>query len=350
MPRRIFIDATVATPPYAGVQLAAMQEARALSKLLPDAVVFGTAPGFTPQPCWAQNKLGRIFWQQVALPRRLHRAQAEAMFALAYTSPLHCPCPVILHVHDLIALEYPEMCSSLNAFHMRMLLPRSICHAEAIIASTQYVAERIGAHFPKAESKVHVINLGVDFECFSDPQPRLAKLPTSPYFLFVGNLEPKKGLSVLLDAFEAIASSCEANLIIVGRIAWKSASITRRIAELKHRLPGRVITLGYLPASELPSLYQHAAAFVFPSFEEGFGLPILEAMAAATPVIHSSHPALLEASGGNGLPFETGNSHALAEIMLHCLNTSDGSLLAQAMLHAKAHSWSRWAEEAIALC
>ncbi len=347
---QLAIDATVAKPPFSGVQLAVLNEANAVSTLVPDTFVFGTVQRMTPQPRWARRTAGRILWQQLALPHTLQRLRAEALLALAYTCPIRCKCPVILHVHDVIALDHPELCSTLNTLHIKTLLPPSVKRADTIVASTNYVAERLSAHFPEVASKTHVVNLGIDFDFFASPKPRPASL-AAPYFLFVGNIEPKKGLPTLLKAFESIAATCDANLVLAGRIAWKSTDITREIARLQQTLPGRIVTLGRVPSEQLPALYQHATAFVFPSTEEGFGLPVLEAMAAGTPVIHSNHPALLEASGGNGLPFETNNSNALAEAMRSCLDNPSAmkETIARARIHAQNHPWSRWAETVVSL-
>ena len=351
MSTQLVIDATVAKPPYSGVQLAVLQEAKAVSALVPDARVFGTAQGLTPQPRWAHSTTGRILWQQLALPRTLQTLQAKTLLALAYTCPIHCKCPVILHVHDVIALDHPELCSTLNALHIRTLLPPSVRRADTIVVSTNYVAERLCAHFPEVASKTHVVNLGVDYEFFAAPKPRPTSLSPAPYFLFVGNLEPKKGLPTLLKAFDSIATRCDANLVLAGRAAWKSAGITRQIAAMQQKRPGRVVTLGRVPSDQLPVLYQHAVAFVFPSTEEGFGLPLLEAMAAGTPVIHSNHPALLEAADGNGLAFETNNADALAEAMLSCLNNPSTmqESIDKGRTHAQTHPWSRWAEKVVTL-
>ena len=351
MSTQLVIDATVAKPPYSGVQLAVLQEAKAVSALMPNARIFGTAQRLTPQPRWAHNTAGRILWQQLALPRTLQILHAKALLALAYTCPIRCKCPILLHVHDVIALDHPELCSTPNALHIRTLLPSSVRRADAIVVSTNYVAERLCAHFPEVASKTHVVNLGVDYEFFAAPKPRATSLSSAPYFLFVGNLEPKKGLPALLKAFESIAANSDANLVLAGRVAWKSANITRQIANLQQKWPGRIITLGRIPSDQLPPLYQHATAFVFPSTEEGFGLPLLEAMAAGTPVIHSNHPALMETAGGNGHAVERNNADALAEAMLACLNNPSAmqESIAKGRTHAQAHPWSKWAERVVAL-
>ena len=159
MSTQLVIDATVAKPPFSGVQLAVLNEAKAVSALVPDARVFGTAQGMTPQPRWAKRTAGRILWQQLALPRTLDAMNADVLLALAYTCPIRCKCPVVLHVHDIIALDHPELCSTLNTLHIKTLLPPSVKRADAIVASTNYVAERLSTHFPEVASKTHVVNL-----------------------------------------------------------------------------------------------------------------------------------------------------------------------------------------------
>ena len=317
------IDATIAKPPFSGVQKAVLAEAEAMSSLCPDCHVYGFEPvcNVTP-PSFARTVTGRILWQQLRLPKLLKSSQASALFAPGYTCPLHTDVPVILQVHDIIALEHPEYCSPLNVLHMRTLLPASIRKAHRIVVSTNHVRSRLIAHFPDAADKTSVIPLGVDFERFS-AKPQHPNRFGKPYILFVGNIEPKKGLDILLDAYDRIAS---------------------RIVEKERG--GKVIMTGRIPEEELPSIYGNASAFVFPSLEEGFGMPVLEAMAAGTPVIHSDHPAVSEAANGAGLPFECGNADSLTSQIYNLLHNNE---LYQELSHkgtdrARQSSWQRFAQ------
>ncbi len=344
------IDATIARPPFSGVQNAVLSEAAAIKHLCGGCRIYGFDDGHDEMPpSFVRKVAGRILWQQLRLPKLLKSSGASALFAPGYTCPLHTDVPVILQVHDIIALEHPEYCSVLNALHIKALLPASIRKASRIIVSTDYVRRRVISHFPQAADKTSVIPLGVDYSRFSDDTAYPNRFGR-PYILFVGNIEPKKGLDILLDAYGRIADCVEESLVIAGRIAWKSGGIVSRIREMER--DGKVIMAGRISEAELPSLYKHASAFVFPSIEEGFGMPVLEAMAAGVPVIHSDHPAVSEAAGGAGLPFENGNSGSLANQIHNLLHNKYlcQELSNRGIARAKQCSWQRFAESLLNLC
>ena len=290
----ILLDATVVRCPESGVQRAVRREAEELLLLLPSAKLC-RGGGMKRHP------VCRILWQQCVLPFM----EYSALYAMAYTAPLLCRRPYLLNVHDVIALTHPELCSCRNLLQMRALLPSSIRRASRIIVSTAYVATQVKRLFPKA--KVEVAPLGVDYDEFAKTE---ASSPVpGPYFLFVGNIEPKKGLMTLLSAF--LQKNWGTKLVLAGRIGWKCGELLAII----RRFPKRIIWLGRVSDEQLPALYRNALALVMPSIVEGFGLPVLEAMAAGTPVIHSNIPALMETAGGAGLGFEVGNAPSLAAAM-----------------------------------
>ena len=337
MNAQLAIDATIARPPFSGVQNAVHTEAEAIRKLC-----------HIKTPSFTRTVAGRILWQQLRLPSLLKSSGASVLFAPGYTCPLHTDIPVILQVHDIIALEHPEYCSHLNVLHIKTLLPASIRKASRIVASTSHVRSRIISRFPDAADKISVIPLGVDYSRFSANDAFPNKFGR-PYILFVGNIEPKKGIEVLLDAYCKIADRVEECLVIAGRTAWKSSRIVSRIKELEQG--GKVIMAGRVSDDELPSLYRHASAFVFPSLEEGFGMPVLEAMAAGTPVIHSDHPAVSEAAGGAGIPFACGNAASLANEICTLLQSNElrHNSAIRGREHASKCSWNLYAEAIIRL-
>lgn len=362
---RVWLDGSVIRPPLSGVQLAVRSQLLALLEQpgLDQAVLLcrddavraaAAAAGVSVlcPPGLTQGVTARIAWQQVVLPRLLLRAGADGLHGLAYTAPLRCPVPYLLSVHDIIALEFPELCSRLNAWHMRALLPPSIRRAAGVVASSSHVAERIHALLEIPRDRLHTIPLGVDFERFAAPQaasvlPR--GLQSGRYVLFVGNLEPKKGLPTLVRAYARCAGHLDRDLVLAGRTAWKSAPILREVRD--HGGPGSIRLLGRVPEDVLPALYQHAWAFAFPSVAEGFGLPILEAMAAGTPVVHSDSPVVVETAAGGGWPFKTGDAADLARQLVR-LRDSPGlrcELVAKGRDRARALPWSRWATDVAAL-
>ncbi|MBR6373407.1 MAG: glycosyltransferase family 4 protein [Victivallales bacterium] len=290
----ILLDATVVRQPESGVQRAVRREAEELQSLLPSARLC-LGGGLKSRPAC------RVLWQQCVLPFM----EYAALYAMAYTAPLLCRRPYLLNVHDVIALTHPDLCSRRNLLQMRALLPSSIRRASQVIVSTSYVATQVKLLFPNV--KVEVAPLGVDYDEFAKSE---GNSPVSgPYFLFVGNIEPKKGLMTLLSAF--LQEDWGAKLVLAGRIGWKCGELLAII----RRFPERVIWLGRVADAQLPALYRNALALIMPSIVEGFGLPVLEAMAAGTPVIHSNAPALTETAGGAGLGFEIGNATALAAAM-----------------------------------
>jgi glycosyltransferase involved in cell wall biosynthesis len=292
-----------------------------------------------------------VLWQQVALPRRV-RSAADLLYAPAYTAPLRPSIPVVLGVHDLIALDHPRLCSVVNRVHMQVLLPPSIRRAAAIAVSSAATAARIGARFPDQASRVRVVPFGVDAAAFAraaDLAPVLRQALPRPYFLFVGNLEPKKGLDTLIEAYAATAGRTGCDLAIAGRPAWRCRPILEAVRAGGD--PGRVHLLGRVDADALAGLYQHAQAFVFPSRVEGFGLPVLEAMAAGTPVIHSDDPAVVETAGGAGVVVPAGAVAPLAAALIAVAESAPRreTLAALGRARAQALSWSRWAETILAL-
>lgn len=353
-------DATAIKRPLTGVQNAVRHQLEALTRaltpqlatplllarrdLLPDALAQDGAPRLAQPPACVRHPLARILWQQTHLPFLLRRLHADALYAFAYTAPLACPVPYILNVHDTIALDHPELCARLNRWQMRLLLPASIRGAALCVASTQHGADAIMCRLGLPASRIRVISLGVDAARFAAPAPPPDGLQERPYLLFLSNIEPKKGLNTLLDAYAKTADRLDADLVIVGRAAWKSADTIRRLRDW--RGPGRLRWLHYVPDDRLPALYQHAHAFVMPSLVEGFGLPILEAMAAGTPVIHSDHPALMEAADGAGLPFRVQDSDSLADALLRLHGDDHGrqTLIQAGRRHADRRSWRRWGE------
>jgi len=274
----------------------------------------------------------------------MRKSGIEALHAQAYTLPLRTRVPTLLNVHDIIALEAPELCSWENAWQMRCLLPRSVRRATKCLVPTRYVAERLMTVLGVTARKIEVVGWGVDFQRFHTASQCTLPVPER-YFLFVGNLEPKKNLPLLLSAYSQAAASCRCSLLIVGRAAWKSTAVVRALQSWSET--GEVLWLGRVSDAELVGLYQHALALVMPSLYEGFGLPVLEAMAAGCPVIHSRQQALAEVAGGAGLAF-TATAVDELRVLLARVATDENlraELRAAGWQRARACPWSRCGQQ-----
>lgn len=271
------------------------------------------APGarFVRCSSLTRNRPGRVLWEQVALPARAARDRLQVFHAPGYTAPLALRAPVVLLVHDLIALTHPRLCKASNRWHYRFVLPRSIRRAARIMVFSRRVREQILERFSLAEERVEVVLPGLD-EGFraAIPEQELGRVRAKygldgPYLLFAGNSEPKKNIARLIQAHGRALrrGSVDAALVLVG--GWDAG---------RHApVPDRVRPLGYVPGSDLPALYRMATALVHPALVEGFGLPIIEAMASGLPVVCSDLPALQEADPEAGIVVDPQDVDSIGE-------------------------------------
>jgi glycosyltransferase involved in cell wall biosynthesis len=258
------------------------------------------------------EKLRRILWQQLELPRRLRADGCTVLHAPTYIAPLlhnalRPRVPLVLTAYDTIALDQPQFATPQNRLHYRFALPRSVAHADCVIVPSDAVRTALERHVPSARNRIRVVPLGLEpifrqapsIEAQEEVRQRYA-LPQR-FLLFVGNFEPKKNLGNLLRALELVPDAPP--LVVVGG------------ARARHALPqtSRLQVLGYVPRADLPALYAQCAAFVFPSLAEGFGLPVLEALACGAPVVTSAKVPLPK----------------LAEVALICDPSTPASIAAQ---------------------
>jgi glycosyltransferase involved in cell wall biosynthesis len=358
----IALDGTVIREPLTGVHYTVRHQLRAVLEHCGGAssVVFATdaetaefaksaganVPPLSPA---LRHVWRRVLWQQQSLPGLLRRHQCDVLFAPAYTAPRSCSTNVVLQVHDTIALNSPELCSHLNAMHMRTLMPPSIRHAAQIITPSTPVADEVMKLFGIPAARVHPVGLGVDpiFCGYTQPLALPAKwaIGGRPYLLYVSTIEPKKGVDVLLQAYASVAASHDVELVLAGKPGWRC---NRELAVIRNwRGSGRVRELGYVPRPFLPTLIAGAEALVMPSTVEGFGLPVIEAMAVGTPVVHSDHPVLCETAAGYGYAAESRNATSFAGVIGNVLSHSEEAMerAAEARSYALSRTWERWAAQ-----
>jgi glycosyltransferase involved in cell wall biosynthesis len=258
----------------------------------------GHIKGFNPRWNWVRlsfdgaEKVRRIGWQQGHLPLQLARDGCDVLHSPTYVAPLMARVPVVLTVYDLIALVQPQFATRLNRLHYGVMLRRSMEHAQRIIVPSQHVKQDLAHIEPDAAARTCVIPLGVerDFLREYDSAERDAvraryHLPER-FLLFVGNFEPKKNLQNLLRALHQIPDAPP--LVLAGGArAWHSYESSLQEPD-SSSLALRTFSIGYVRRRDLPVLYAMCEAFVFPSLAEGFGLPVLEALASGAAVVTST--------------------------------------------------------------
>ena len=325
MPQVVY-NAMVLREPYSGVEVTVHEFLCAFAS-------YGITPlqAYVPPQCRAlpvsprldvrTSRVGggprllRILWEQTCLPVLLRKANARLLHAPAYVAPLAAPCPVVLTVHDLHVMTHPHFCPAPNRLHYSLLMPRSIRRAAAIIVFSDYTRRNIIAHFPEASPRIAVIPPGLSpafRRCEDAARLRSVKakyaLPDD-FLLFVGDLSGRKNLDGLLAAFAHIRGRHpDLHLVLAG-----AATSKRPIVQ------GHVHCPGYIAQEDIPALYSLAQVFVFPSHDEGFGLPPLEAMACGCPVVCSGG-APVENCGDAALACDPDAPATIAEATLALLD------------------------------
>ena len=279
------------------------------------------------------NRLGRLFLRFVPQPYDVSRFLQQRMFRLGakryrpdiYHEPNYLSfcfdVPVVITVHDLSHVRYPEAHPADRVRAMNKFLPRAVETASQIMVDSRFVKDEVVSYFGVDPAKVHAIHLGVGKNyaprSAEELGPVLARfgLSAKSYILTVGTLEPRKNLILAIDAYAGLPEAVRKStpLVIAGMKGWLIEQVEARIR--KHEDRGEVRWLGYVPAEILPMLYSGARMLVYPSFYEGFGLPVLEAMASGIPVITSDQASLPEVAGDAGIMVDPRDGDALRDAM-----------------------------------
>ena len=328
---KIAVDGSLLSGLHSGVELSILGLVTGLSTLpTEDTVLLYVGKKFDcpnlPAGCVKLRRAGgagrwrprRIIWQQLALPIYLRAEKVDVFHGPGYVLPAIGSVPSVVTVHDVIALARPELCTKSNVAHYGRVLPRSIRKAQFVIVPTRAVAARIVETLGTSEDKIRVVPGAIDarFRPADEAEKNEARAAlglSGPYILFVGNIEPKKNLERLVEAFFAAKQSkrLQHKLVLAGAFGWKYAPLLKLINELD--IKEEVVFTGYVRRDLLRGLYSAAEMFVFPSLVEGFGIPPLEAMACGTPVIVSKDPALRETTGGAALEAEATDAGAIRD-------------------------------------
>jgi len=247
---------------------------------------------------------------------------------------------IVATVHDLAFKALPDTVNQATLDELHRNLETTLSRASHLIAVSEATAADITRYLDVDPDRVRVIHEGVDpnFPGEDNPEPP-SGLP-SPYVLFVSTLEPRKNVLGVLDAFaEAIDRGYEGHLILVGRWGWRTENIRQALEDSP--VSDRILHLNYVERCELAGLYSMADALLFPSWLEGFGLPLLEAMACGTPVITSNISAMPEVGGDAALCVDPTDASAIASALLKVVEDSDLrlTLSTAGRLRAASFSW-----------
>jgi glycosyltransferase involved in cell wall biosynthesis len=254
-----------------------------------------------------------LAWERGVGPRP---TGADVVHAPTLLVPPVRGAALVVTIHDAVPWTHPETLTPRGVHWHRVMAERAARHANAIVVPTHAVAEELARHV-RPRAGIEVVGLGVSGRLRppADAEERAARmgLPDGPFLLSLATLEPRKGLDVLIEAL-AQPPAPPLPLLLVGQPGWGAVD-PHAFAERAGLPAGRVRTLGRLSDADLSVVLERATALVAPSRAEGFGLPVLEAMAAGTAVVSSDAPALAEVGGGATLLTPVGDVDALAEAL-----------------------------------
>lgn len=286
-----------------------------------------------------KGHLRRLLWTQLVLPRIYHQGEAKLsrrnlLFSPIPEAPLIANCRYIVTVHDLTALRFSKR--SLLSAYQRHYIPQVLAQAQHILCNSTATAQDITHFFNISASKITPILLAHDAKHF-----RFLNLPRHNYFLYIGRHDPYKNLHRIITAFAALPSR-DYELWLAGPSDPRYTPNLK--ADLEHLgIANRVKFLDYVPYSQLPTVINSAIALVFPSLWEGFGFPVLEAMACGTPVITSNLSSLPEVAGDAAILVNPYNVEEITNAM-QLLATDSGlrSRLSQlGITRANSFSWAK---------
>lgn len=295
-----------------------------------------------------------IAYSHVYVSRVLHKAKLDLFHAPANIIPLQYTKPAVVTVHDLAIYQHPEWFPPKQDFSVKVLVPRSLQKAKQIIAVSHSTARDIQRQFHVPQQRLTVIHEG--YELTKAPS-KLAmhalrkhlKLQEK-YFLYVGTLEPRKNIAGMITAFDALVRRKpkkykNVQLVLAGAKGYQFIENYKAIQAVQ---AGSIRYVGYLSQRDKQALLHGAVAFVFPSLYEGFGLPVVEAMAAGTPVITSNVASLPEVTGKAALLINPQSSLALQQAMEKMLvKKTRAAYSKKGKAQAKKFSWDKCAKETL---
>lgn len=288
--------------------------------------------------------LKRIVWYQTTLREQL-KPSTDLLFSPVHEGIFSTRIPQIITVHDLIPLKYPELSPKWRYYYL-YVLPLLLRQSRRIICVSQHTKQDVVRHYKLDPTKIDVVYWGCDRNLFfpqSDPEI-LRKYNLDKYLLYVGDMRFYKNLDRCLEAFDRL-SDPDCQFIITGKKDdFFYPQIERQVSQLSAK--ERIVFLDYVPTNELPVLYSMAQSLVFASLYEGFGLPVLEAMACGCPVIASKATSIPEVGGDSVLYVDPYDVESITQAMYRVLNDRElkTSLSRRGLERGQLFSWQKTAQ------
>ena len=294
-----------------------------------------------PQPVAATNRPARILWEQTMLPWAAYRLKIDVLLNAGFTAPYFCPCPQATFIHDLQYKRHPEFFKPVDLLFWRLFVGFAIRRADSLLTISTETSKDVELYYGRESI---VAPLGVEAAFFELAKQREKRKSTGQYILCVSTLHPHKNIEMLLRAYATFRNRHpEVKLVLAGMRGFHTETIENLVGSLELREHVRLT--GWIPRDELFDLYANANCFVFPSLFEGFGIPLIEAMAAGIPSICAHIEPMSSNAGDAALKFEPNDE----EDLVSCLTILTESRSVRSRLsaigreRARAFQWSKTA-------
>jgi len=300
-----------------------------------------------------------VIWTQAVLPFELAFLRPDVLHAPAFVAPLWGTCPLVVTIHDTIYCQFPEQHARWWVRYMNWLMPRVVARAAAIIAVSEATKQDVIRHFGADPSRIHVIYHGVDHGRFhpdagTGAGPLLARYGIrGEYVLHVGALVMRKNIPLLLEAVALLKDRGHwgRRQVVLAGSASPGMPGAQAVYEAVDRLglAEDVVCANHVPDAALPALYARAAVLAFPSRYEGFGLPLVEAMACGVPVVAAAGSAISEVVGTAGILISGDDREAFADGLLTVLENPEvrATLRERGLRRAANFTWDKAARQTI---
>lgn len=311
---------------------------------------------FQVYPWRGQGNINRIVFERFVIPQWISAERLDLYHGPAFILPPNGRIPMVVTIHDLIFHLFPHTIPMLKRFYYQREIPRSIHESQRILTDSESTTRDLQNIYGIPRAKISTIALGVTERFFSSAssfnQQKLREKYRLPlqYILSTGTVEPRKNIPRLIEAYLNLLGRLPDGppLVIAGRIGWKS-HVLKPYLGAKTAL-SRIQFIGYVDDADLPTLYKQAVLYVCASLYEGFGLPVLEAMASGVPVVASNISSLPEVTGSCAALVRPDDAEDIALAMERILrNPSEAQKKSEAGMHrARGFSWGNTAKNTLA--
>jgi len=310
-------------------------------------------PPLRPRTTVRDIRLPRL-WTHLRLGPTSWLARPDVLFVPAHVIPLIHP-PTVVTIHDVGFRVFPEAHTARRRLELELTTRWNVRAARHVLAVSQATKHDLVTWYGVDPGRITVTYHGLsetfgppaDYHLISDVQARYG-LQQRPYLIYIGTVQPRKNLTRVIEALAiTLAAGYEIDLVIVGKRGWLSAPIERRAQELG--ITHYVHFIGYVADSELPALLAGALCFIFPSLYEGFGMPVIEAMACGTPVITSTSSSLPEVAGEAALLVDPLDTNAIAAAIMQMIDnaTLRETLRQRGLARARLFTWEACARQTL---